>query len=101
MPKPERPRARYFVIRVSSFLRHWSFVIRHFNYGYHHFTSEAQLPGAPLPAGDPERNGDHAPAFQEHASRPDEGDDAIPGRKVGQPFAGALSRGARARARRY
>src|SRR6266478_8364718 len=84
-----------FVIRASSFIRHSSFVIRHFDHGNHRPTSKPESAGTPLPAGDPQRDGNHAPALQKHALRPDEGDDAIPGTEMGQPPAGALSRRAR------
>src|SRR3954470_21021512 len=71
-------------LRYGSFLRHSSFVIRHFDHGSHRPTSKTEFPRAPLPAGDPERNGDHAAPFQKHAVWPDESDDAIPGGKMGR-----------------
>src|SRR6266404_3637371 len=89
--------ASAFVIRALSFLRPSSFVIRHSDHGRHCLTSETELPRAALPARDPQRPGHHHAAFQKHAARPDKSDDAVPGRKMGQPFAGALSRRTRAR----
>ena len=75
------------VIRVSSLVRHSSFVICHSYNVYQRSTPEPNLVRTVVFTCDRGRDGDHAPPFQKHALQADEGDDGIPGGKMGPAVA--------------
>src|SRR4051812_49220512 len=60
--------------------------------GYHRTAPNAPLARETLPAQHLRGPRDNHSPFQEHALRPDESDDAIPGGKMGRASAGLLSR---------
>jgi hypothetical protein len=64
-----------------------SFVIRHSYNGYQRSTSKIDLVRTVVFTCDRGRDGDHAPPFQKHALPADEGDDGIPGGKMGPAVA--------------
>src|SRR5690349_13939180 len=96
MSKDSDPISASFVIRASSFLRHSSFVIRHFNHGPDRSKTESELARAIVFAGDRGRTGHHHQAFQEHALWTDQGHHAISRAKVGFESARTLPRRTRA-----
>src|SRR4030095_14190591 len=69
-----------------------SFVIRHSYNGYQRSTSKIDLVRTVVFTCDRGWDGDHAPPFQKHALPADEGDDGIPGGKMGPAVAWTLSR---------